>query len=379
MAAVPLALVSPRPARKDSPPHLRCELWRRVAWLGLITLLLGCGRPENSTAAKPPANPVVRVRTATLEPGEDERLLLTGIVRARTEVSLAFQVPGRIAERHADAGQTVSADQVLLRLEDQDYREQLHGAEAQVRAAEIEAALAESDLERLRQLLHTRVISPQEFDRGNALARAARERLSAARSALVLASNHLAYTRLVAPCPGRLIEVSGEPGQVVAAGQPVAQLAAAGACEVEVALPQSLAAHPPRRGEARLGSEGSPVLLELRELAGAADPVSRTWRARYRLPAEVQPPLGVVVQVALERLEPPPPRMRIPVSALDERGEGPRVWTIEAARAVPHPVRISAVGDTHALIQTELPAGTRVIASGTHLLEAGQAVEALRP
>jgi hypothetical protein len=121
------------------------------------------------------------------------------------------------------------------------------------------------------------------------------------------------------------------------------------------------------------------VPLELRELAGAADPVSRTWRARYRLPAEVQPPLGVVVQVALERLEPPPPRMRIPVSALDERGEGPRVWTIEAARAVPHPVRISAVGDTHALIQTELPAGTRVIASGTHLLEAGQAVEALRP
>ncbi len=193
---------------------------------------------------------------------------------------MAFQVPGRIAERLVDAGEDVAAGALLLRLDETDFELRRQTAEAGLLAAEAQARNAAAERARLARLAADNNLAQLDFDRVETRMEASREAVRAAKAALELAESNLAYTRLTAPAAGRLIEVSGQVGQVVQFGQPVAFLAAAGPREIEVALPQSLAAAPPRAGWVLLDPTlGRTAPLELREIAGAADPLSRTWRA----------------------------------------------------------------------------------------------------
>lgn len=205
---------------------------------------------------------------------------------------------------------------------------------------------------------------------------AARSQLEAAQAQERQARNALGYTELRAPADGVLMEWSAEPGQVVAAGQPVATLAQKGEREVEVALPERFGRQPPPRGEAVL-PDGSAVPLELREISGAADPVSRTFRARYRLLTSEPPPLGSVVQVRLP--QPPVEGWEVPVGAIDERGAGPRVWRVREGRLEAVPVEVLAVDNATARVRGPLEAGDHVVAFGTHVLREGMRVEERAP
>ena len=139
-------------------------------------------------------------------------------------------------------------------------------------------ATATADVGGDRKLLIENFISRQALERTELAEREARARLNAAQAQLQQARNALGYADLRAEAPGILIEVSGEPSQVVAFGQAIAVLAQDGEREVEVFFPEDF--KPRQTGTVRL-ADGSLHALKLRESAGAADSASRTWRARY--------------------------------------------------------------------------------------------------
>jgi hypothetical protein len=120
---------------------------------------------------------------------------------------------------------------------------------------------------------------------------------------------------------------------------------------------------------------GERVSCELREVAGAADPVSRSWRARYRVkqgPTDL--PLGVVVQCVLFGKEMDTDVVSVPLTALDERSGGARIWRIKEGKASSVPVKVVALETENARVKTDLAAGEKVIAFGTHLLNEGMEV-----
>jgi len=336
-------------------------------------LLAACGRQE--TPAQQQEQPVV-VRTASVRAADPAPLVLSGTVRARYESPLAFQVGGRIVARLVDAGATVRAGQVLARLDPKDVLAQLEAAQAAVRAAQAQWRLAQNELARTERLAAQRFVGEQALDRVRTQLEAARSQLEAAQAQERQARHALEYTELRAPADGVLMEWSAEPGQVVAAGQPVATLAQKGDHEVEAALPERFGRQPPVRGEAVL-PDGSAIPLELREVSGAADPVSRTFRARYRLLTAEPPPLGSVVQVRLP--QPPVEGWEVPVRALDERGAGPRVWRVREGRLEAVPVEVLAVENATARVRGPLQAGDHVVAFGTHVLREGMRVEERAP
>jgi RND family efflux transporter MFP subunit len=358
-------------------PTFAPRLW--IALLGGLCLLAaGCGRRDpvpGETAAPVP----IKVRLAEVRLAGGEKLLLSGEVRARVEMPLAFQVPGRILVRLVQAGQTVRRGEPLFQLDASDYEQQVRAAEAQLRAAEAEAANAASDRGRLAGLAEKRIVTRLDFDRVETRVQATRERVEAALAALALARNNLGHTRLTAPADGLLLEVIGEAGQVVGVGMPVARLAQAGAREVEVSLPQSLADAAPAQGRVQFDGHAAATTLELREVAGTADPISRTWRARYLLSGSVQPPLGSVLRVELDLPAPGGPALRVPIGALDERGGKPRIWTIGDGLATAHPVEVLQISGEEALIRADLRPGTRVIAVGTHVIQPGLPVSPVNP
>ena len=349
-----------------------------VLSMSIALLAAGCQRAEQPRTDGAPAV----VATAAVEPWASAGLGLSGTVRARVEVPLAFQVGGRIAARRVDAGQTVQAGQVLFELDPSDLEQAVRAAEADLAAAEAALRTAQADLERVRTLAAQGFVSAQATDRAQLAAREATSRRDAAQARLAQVRNGRAYAQLRAPAAGVVTEVTGQPGQVVAAGQPVATLAQAGAREVEVFFPETVT--PPATGQARL-PDGRTVALALREAAPMVDTLARTRRARYRadgLPGEL--PLGSVVttQFALSGQPAtaaegasPVGTWRVPVGALDERAEGPRIWRVRDGRLEAVPVRVLRVDDRHAVVAAPLQAGERVVALGTHLLQPGMAVQ----
>lgn len=338
-----------------------------------LTLLTGCQdqASESSTADSPRW-----VKTATLAASSAHTLSLTGVLRARYETPLAFRVSGQIATRHVDAGQRVRQGEVLFTLDPSDLEEALAAARAELAAAEAALDVAQADLSRDRQLLEKGYLSRQAFERAELGVRENRARREAASTRVAQARNALEHASLRADADGVLIDVSGEPGQVVGVGQAVARLAQEGPREVEVNFPAR--SRPPQTGELLAGEKR--ITLLRREVAGAADPASRTWRARYRLETPLEErSLGDVVQTRFTLADgAAQARFQVPVAALDERGEGPRLWRIVEGEARPLPVTLEEVGRDHAWVSGDgLEAGQAVISLGTHLLTDGMVVRPL--
>ena len=373
--------------------------------LPLLLLIGGCGRSAAEVAPQPP---LVKLATVATAGGDIDRY--TGVVAPRVESALSFRVGGKITARLVEAGQVVRAGQVLARLDGTDFalgaasavaqsaasRGQAAAASRQVAAAEAEAWRSRQDEQRLRALLPQGFVSKQRYEESLARANAAAAQLAAARaeadaarsqtaalrSVEGQASNQAAYGALVADADGVIMAVLAQPGQVVAPGQPVFQLARAGAREAVVSIPETKRATVPRVGQAELyGAAGTAMPAVLRELSAAADPATRTYQARYVLGgAGAQAPLGSTVTISAGVGG---GALAVPAGALHDRGSGPGVWVFDPrrGRVAYRRVAVAALGEEQVRIASGLQAGEQVVALGVHLLKEGQAVRtaAARP
>jgi multidrug efflux pump subunit AcrA (membrane-fusion protein) len=167
--------------------------------------------------------------------------------------------------------------------------------------------------------------SAQDLERAKLTRHEAQTRRDAA-ARVAQARNALGYGQLTAPVAGDLIDVTGEAGQEVAAGQAVATLAQAGQREIEVWFPDGIT--PPERGETVL-ADGTAVPPTLRETAGAVDPQGRTRRARYTVrEAQDALVLGTVQRARFVEQSGLASDFAVPIGAIDERAQGPRVWRL---------------------------------------------------
>ena len=346
----------------------------RVSTLSLclgVLILAACSKAPPPQVEKAP--PFVKT-VAVLDGGRAE-LGLSGTVRARVESPLAFRVGGRIERRAVDAGEHVAAGQTLFELDTRDLDQGVRAAEADLAAADAALASAAAELGRARQLEQRNYTSAQALERFELVQREMKTRREAAAARLAQARNALAYARLQAPAEGVLIDVVGEPGQVVAAGQQVALLAQAGERELEVYFAAGMT--PPPQGEA-LGADGTVLKLVLRETAGAVERQGRTLRTRYTVQgAHNELVLGSVLRARFLGRTAEKDEFAVPLAALNERGDGPRVWRVRDGAVEPVPVSVMYTDGELVHVRGALSEGDTVVALGTHLLTPGMKVREL--
>ena len=97
----------------------------------LAIALAGCNEPVAQKAA--PGRPVL-VTEVHYEPQCPERSFV-GTIRPRIETDMGFRVPGKVAKRLVEVGQTVDVGQPLATLDEVDLKLQAEQAEAEFRAA----------------------------------------------------------------------------------------------------------------------------------------------------------------------------------------------------------------------------------------------------
>ncbi|CAH0440242.1 efflux RND transporter periplasmic adaptor subunit [Ralstonia pseudosolanacearum] len=347
--------------------------------LGGTLLLAGCGKEQ-------PKAPEVRpVRTMTVVSEQAAGTVeFSGDVRPRVESRLGFRVPGKIIARQVDVGATVRKGQVLARLDPTDLALAQQSAQAQLQAAKTDRDLAASDLKRFSELFAKGFISAAEQQRHQANYDAAQARYDQATAGYRNQSNQAAYATLEADADGVVTSVDAEVGQVVSAGQPVVRVAQTAEKEVVIGIPEdqvdALRKSPDVR--VKLWADPSRSLPgKVREIAPAADPVTRTYTVKIAVP---NPPpdlkLGMTAVATFVRpgggADSGGMGVRVPITALlQEQGKN-EVWLYDAASQTvkPVPVTVGAPRDNVLLVTGGLSPGQTIVTAGVHLLKAGQRV-----
>src|SRR6059036_3178956 len=297
-----------------------------AGWLTVALMAGGCSKPavKDSRLQSP------RVEVFKAEPAGSNSRTFTGIVEARVQSELGFRVGGKILERSVDVGQRVQKGQPLMRLDPQDLSLSATAQLANVEAARAKHTQAKADETRSGMLVKSGVISGREYDQDRAALDSAKAQLDAAEAQARVSNNSSEYAVLLADADGVIVRTLSEPGQVVAAGQTVIQLAHDGPREALINLPEGVRPDLGTIASARLHRQDQMYQARLRQLSDAAEPASRTFEARYVLEGEAaSAPLGSTITITLvTKPTSGTQSVRVPVAALYDRGSGPGVWIV---------------------------------------------------
>lgn len=219
---------------------------KRAAWpvgVGVAGIaiygLLQVSKPQPAPSVQPPrpisVEVVPAVRTTTRP-----TVVAFGEVRPGVRTQLVAQVGGKItavASAFIEGGQFEPGD-ILLTIEDTDYRAAVDERQARVAAAQVdlEQALADADVAR-KQLAGQKSPSPLALKKPQ-VARA-ESALKAAETALALAVTNLERTRISLPFAGRVESQAADLGQYVNAGKVLGSVFGTDIAEVRLALTTS--------------------------------------------------------------------------------------------------------------------------------------------
>lgn len=350
------------------------RIWGGVVLTGLsAALLTGCNEAKTEAQSDTP-RPVL-VMAASFEKPVIARSF-TAAIRPRIESGFGFRIPGKVVRRLVENGQLVAAGDILAELDDSDLRLQLRQTQAEAQAAASSQVQADAELRRALDLQRRGFAAEASVDRARALADEARGRTERARQAVELAQNNLEYTQLRADAAGVVTAVTVEPGTVLAAGQVAFRVAQTAEREAEAAIPEALL-QTARNGTASvtLWSQGNRSFpAQLRELSATADPLTRTYLARFSvadLPATVR--LGMSATLTLSERQ-PEALIRLPLAAMRNVGAGPTVWVVQGDKVTKRSVDVARIDGASVFVRGGLQEGEKVVRMGVHALDPNRTV-----
>ncbi|WP_435100269.1 efflux RND transporter periplasmic adaptor subunit [Arhodomonas sp. AD133] len=176
-------------------------VWGLTASLISLALLAGCDAQGEAKPASPPP-PEVDVARVVAEPVTVTETF-TGRVDASETVELRPRVSGYVHKVAFEEGEMVEAGDLLFRIDPRPYQAKVKAARAELAQARSDLQLADTEASRAKQLLESRAISREEYDRRQAARLGAQASVNAARAALETAELDLQYTRITAPVSGR--------------------------------------------------------------------------------------------------------------------------------------------------------------------------------
>ena len=251
-------------------------------WQALPTILIvaagalsGCSAAhseETEGAGSAPDAVPVRVQAAE-SVSRPHVTTASGVVQARTEVDVAFQVPGKVVSVGPDEGSAVRAGELLAQIDPTDYRLGLEQAQAQ-------AERAAQERERFQPLVAAGSVAANDFER---IESGARQSAAAAG----LARKRLADARLVAPLSGVVARRAIQPGETAAPGQPVFTIVDVDPVKVRIGVPEVEVAevHVGQRADVRLPALPGESFAGRVTLVGiAADPATRSYAVEISVP-----------------------------------------------------------------------------------------------
>lgn len=348
----------------------------RRGWIGSSVLLLTVGgiasglglwkytslRAASAASANQP-EPIESVTVAVATEHEHQRTTTSiGTVVALRSITLRNELPGTVREVALAPGEIVEANTVLVALD-------VSVEEAELRAQEAQAALAQSLLGRMQRASESRGASEMDVDRARAerdvaLAQVARTRAIIERKTIR------------APFRARVGLSDVHPGQYLSEGTQLTTLQGVDdAVHVDFSVAQAVAAGLREGLRVRVATtnDSAPIDATIVAIDARVDSSTRNALVRARIEdadSALAPGASVRVRVPVG---PAQSAVAVPVSALRKGPSGDHVFVIAtdeqgAARAHLRHVESGAMLGDEVLIHAGLAAGEQVAASGSFKL-----------
>lgn len=381
---------------------------------GLAALLIKTAPEIPSSHVEPPPQ---LVETLALTPGDRvEWIVGYGSARADQVATLAAEVKSTVRERvgNLKAGVPVRKDQLLIRLDDREYQEQLRRArqlaavdqaeidqlqverqnleklvaiarekvkitaseEQRVRALFLEENAAESEYNVVKLAHQNSLQSLQDLENQIALIDPRKIRLEASRDARLgdaaVAELDVDRCRIVAPFDGQVEEVMVEVGDAVQPGTPILRVITTDRIEIPIELPVSVRSRVGLGAECMLTADSMPDVHwkgSISRIAPSADEQSRTFAAYVEVDNVRQD--GALMPGYFLRAEVRGPTLEnvlvIPRNVIVEG----HVFVVDEDRARLREVTVSRTLRDEAVIAEGLRAGQQVIVTNLDVLYDG--------
>lgn len=265
----------------------------RLIWLGVagaFVLIVGIWFYLHSGSETGPVEPAQVPVVTVVKPGRSTvvgTITATGSLAARRAMPIgSVGEGGQVRSVLVEPGDWVKSGQVLAVVDSSVQVQQQASQAAQIKAAQADARLAQSNLDRALQLVDRGFISKADVDRLTATRDAALAQVELARASLRQLQAQAARLNIVAPAAGLVLERNVEPGQVVGGGSSVLfRLAKGGEMELLANLSEDDLARVRVGAQAEVTPVGSERSFtgQVWQVSPIIDPTSRQGTARIAL------------------------------------------------------------------------------------------------
>jgi RND family efflux transporter MFP subunit len=352
----------------------------RTQWIAAVALAAAACGGEAPPPAPPLPVTVVQVGGTPQDPGATR---YSGAIKADESVDLAFRVSGIVEAitqvRGADGrlravqdGDRVYKGQVLARLREIEYRDQVADADATLRQAR-------ADYERVSQLYENRSTSRADYD-------AAYARYTAAQARRSLTAVGLGDATLRAPLDGVILRRSAEVGSLAGPSVPAFSIAATGVVKVVFGVPDVVVARLKLGQTIPIQAEALPgesLRGRITRISPSADPNSRVFEVEAALPnPQGRLKVGMLATLKVEDAA-AAPAVVVPLAAI-VRPAGDTanyaVYVVADSSDMTARLRRVDLGEVSGnliAVRQGLHAGEQVVVRGATIVTDGQAVQIL--
>lgn len=310
----------------------------------------------------------VSVITLTLKPRRlEDKINLPAVVEPYEDVWVKAEVSGQVVEVLVQEGEAVQEGQVLIQLDDRDYKARLSRIEANYQLAKLE-------YERTSALVRKKVMSPAELDKISA-------QLKDLEAQVREVQLGLSRTQIVSPLCCLLNETKANRGDFVGVGDPVARILQLDPVKVTVGVPESDVAAVFDLTEAEVIIEA----LNKRRVKGTKVFLSRmprTLARLYDLELRVPNPDGKILPGMFVRVDLVKTVFRralpVPLYAVITQADRSFVYVEENGRAKRRDVELGILVGWEVQVASGLKPGERVIVVGHRFLDDDQPVKVIK-
>lgn len=372
---------------------LRRSLYATLIVGGILLGLTSCRKAASE------AKPVTSVRVAdvqTIRSGDQNRY--SANIVPYSQVDLAFKSGGYVSSirqvkgadgktSNIDAGSWVTKGTVLAVVDQQDYRNKLDQANAQLSRAQAEYDAAKLTFDRTQALYSSKSATKPEYDSANAQLQSAAAATTTAKAQIDDARIALAYCELRAPFDGWIVDRNVDVGSLVGPATKGFSIANTNSVKAVFGVPD-ISMHQVKQGQhIKITTEALPQEFNGRvtSISPAADPKSRV----YSVEVTIQNPRnqlksGMIASLSLGGGQLATPVTAVPLTAvvLDTRTAAGFAVMLAQGNGDTPTVRLRSVELGDALgnmiaIMKGVAAGDRVVTTGVSLVKDGDVVRVI--
>jgi HlyD family secretion protein len=183
-----------------------------LAWVSLVAaglLLAACGSSQNDSVV--PIYDSAPVERRDIEVTVDA----AGVIEPITTVEVKSKASGEILSVHADTGDIVEANTLLVEIDKRTPRNRLSEAEAGLEAAKARQQIAQTAMKRSETLFKSGTLTQQDYEQAELEFANAKAQVVSAQVEVENSRIAMDDTEVRAPIKGTIIERQAEPGAVI--------------------------------------------------------------------------------------------------------------------------------------------------------------------